>query len=140
MIYINIYIKIGVGGICWKNNWNNWNWNAFFSSKRFIIRWLTKSSIFRITWKRNVSSQKERFWGLYLFHFSSFCAFFWDNHAFLYGWEWIWSNKEIRNSGWNKTVSWGKWKLSGTESPFFLWIFSPLIPHFPHSLFLIRKW
>lgn len=22
---------------------------------------------------------------------------------------------------------------------FFLWIFSPLIPHFPHSLFLIRK-
>lgn len=100
------------------------------SSKRLIIKRLMQSSIFRITWKKNVSSKKERFWGLYLFHFSGFCAFFWGSHALLYVWEWIWSNKEIQNSGWNKTVSWGKWKLSGTESPFFCGFFPHSFPLF----------
>lgn len=105
------------------------------SPKRLIIKWLMQSLIFRKALKRNVSSKKECFWGLYLFLFSCFCAFFWGNHVLFYGWKWIWSNKEFRYSGWNKTVSWGKWKLSGTESPFFCGFFPHSFPVFPTLCF-----
>lgn len=50
-------------------------------------------------------------------------------------------SEAIKKSGiWGETKLFlGKMEVIRNGIPIFLWIFSPLIPHFPHFLFLTRK-